>query len=114
MEKLLKLLNEYKPLGPQKEEYCIEGTELYIKTRIYAEVDNYLNYTTQVISKKFWFIQWLVLGSKIDTDELIKHWYVVKTHDLDELWDNYSYEDSLLMLLAIQDDPISFLISILK
>ncbi len=68
----------------------------------------------RIISKKFWFIEWLVQNLKINVDELRKHWYITKTYDLDEPWEWCSYLDWLLMLLSIQDEPIEFLISILK
>lgn len=60
-----------------------------------------------LISKSFWFIQWLVENDKIDLTKLEDNsdWYWI------ELWDD-CYE--VLALLSIQDNPIEFLISILK
>ena len=63
---------------------------------------------TRIISKKFWFIKWLVENEKVEwnnKDIAIKEWILWKSID------NYH---SLLMALAIQDEPINFLISILK
>lgn len=114
MDKLLQLLNDYSPLKDTSDEYCVKYWKVWIRTRLYAEPDVYVNYTLQIISKKFWFIEWLVLNMKINTDELMRHWHIVKTYDLDEPWDSYGYVDSLLMLLTIQDEPIDFLNSILK
>jgi len=51
----------------------------------------------QVISKKFWFIKWLVDNDKIDFDK-IQIWFQLT------LW--YWKYDSLLMLLSISDTPI--------
>lgn len=56
---------------------------------------------TRIISKKFWFIKWLVENEKIDLDGY---------PDIDFFND----VNSLLMYLAIQDEPIEFLVSILK
>lgn len=54
-----------------------------------------------VICKEFWFIKWLVENEKIDFD---------KYPQVMEYWDL----ESLLMYLSIQDEPIQFLISLLK
>ena len=63
-----------------------------------------------VISKEFWFIQWL-----------IKHYYIelpmwlwrIKRKNEDWTLDYYSDEESLLMLLAISDDPIGLLLKLI-
>ena len=107
MEKLIELLNDY-------------NTD----TRNLARVEEL------IISKKFWFIQWLVENEKIDLD---KSWLDIKDYlsynkrydkwiVMAENYDNdtfvvrefYSPYEQLLMLLSIQDNPIEFLISILK
>lgn len=49
---------------------------------------------------KFPFIEWLVDNDKIDESKIEIHWF--------------SFYESVLMQLAIQDEPIEFLISILK
>ena len=64
-----------------------------------------------VICKEFWFIKWLVENDKVKIP-----------HELDELPAMYWYDydsaeckaDRLLMLLAISDEPIELLISLLK
>lgn len=115
MEKLLQLLNEYSPLKYPSDEYCIEYGNLWIKTRIYAEPDVYTNYTLMVISKKFWFIEWLVDNDKID---YYKVGEIVDTYKWSLREKAYVVSDcvveSMLMLLSIQDTPIDFLVSILK
>ena len=59
-----------------------------------------------LISKKYWFIKWLVENEKIEENsDLITL--------ASELWCAFS-SDVLLMYLAIQDEPIEFLASILK
>ena len=71
-----------------------------------------------ICSKKFWFIKWLVENDKIDLEaqaiqyaksDLSK--FFAEWKDKDWMSDDYAM---LLMLLAIQDEPINFLISILK
>lgn len=108
MEKLLDLLNEYEdPMVSWYEKYD-EETGFFILNnwqKAYEEV---------IVGKTYWFIEWLVQNLKINVDELRKHWYITKTYDLDEPWEWYSYLDWVLMLLSIQDNPIKFLISILR
>lgn len=65
-----------------------------------------------ILSKKYGFIKWLVDNDKIDFDK------VYEKEENENIDICMSWKDAdmywLLMLLAIQDDPISFLISILK
>lgn len=111
MEKLLQLLNEYLW---QSGIVAIDQEIEWGRDIFFENVDWFHAEEAEIISKKFWFIEWLVLNMKINTDELMRHWHIVKTYDLDEPWDSYGYVDSLLMLLTIQDEPIDFLNSILK
>ena len=70
-----------------------------------------------IISKKFWFIEWLVREDKIvwrGSDlwyemAVINGWW--EDIDIIRTFDDY---EQLLMILAIQDDPIDFLISTLR
>lgn len=71
-----------------------------------------------VICKEFWFIKWLVENDKIDLEgqaiqyaksDLSK--FFAEWKDKNWMSDNYAM---LLMLLSIQDEPIQFLISLLK
>ena len=100
MEKLLELLNEYDDWMVSKfEEYSEEfgGFILTSEQIIEEEI---------IISKSFGFIKWLVDNDKIDFTKL-KVNYIY--HD-----DEWSLEKELLMQLAIQDNPIEFLVSILR
>ena len=70
-----------------------------------------------IISKKFWFIKWLVENDKIDLWE--KLFNLTKNDnrksiicDLDN--NDFSWEDTFLMLLSISSSPIDDLISYLK
>lgn len=111
MDKLLQLLNEYQTQRESKFKFSSYDE----RSLSFLLIDsNEVLWEETIISKKFWFIEWLVLNMKINTDELMRHWHIVKTYDLDEPWDSYGYVDSLLMLLTIQDEPIDFLNSILK
>lgn len=114
MEKLIELLNEYEKLnmcrtfiGYYKQEE--EITWLYFSIK-----------ACELISTKFWFIKWLVDNDKIDLENVkniklpidTKLWARV---DKDEkTCFNRLYTLKLLMLLSIQDNPIEFLVSVLK
>lgn len=102
-QKLIDLLNEY---DGKNHWWDYDEEDLDIK-----EEDNYV---LEIISKKFWFIEWLVENEKIDVERVKESWFITRTFDLDECWEPYSDLESLLMLLSIQDEPISFLISLLK
>ncbi len=96
MEKLIELLNDFIP-----EWWSIEhwGKSIFYE---------WVYYNDRIIWKDFWFIKWLVEKDKIDIEKEIKN------SELNWLHEHYFREDCLLMLLAIQDEPIEFLISILK
>lgn len=108
MEKLIELLNEYET--PQswivfKSYDDYDGTFYWVDCDGETEIawsDSY------ICSKKFWFIKWLVENEKIDVERVYNNsdYPMVKR-------DEFLYE-WLLMLLSIQDEPINFLISILK
>lgn len=65
---------------------------------------------TVLISKKFWFIKWLVDNDKIDLLKLT----CMNPRYTEILDSDFSWEDRIIMLLSIQDNPIEFFISILK
>jgi hypothetical protein len=105
MEKLIELLNEY-------DKYRWEKRRVYWWTKWKVELDVNL-----IISKKFWFIKRLIENYKIDLWE--KLFNLTKNDnrksiicDLDN--NDFSWEDTFLMLLSISDTPIEDLISYLK
>lgn len=121
MEELLKLLNQYEKEGRKSEYYewekWIWWPFLLFRRDTYDEEWSHLysdTSDTYVISKKYWFIKWLVNNDKIDRPKV---WLKIK-----DLWENYwwfaiyswIHIECLLMLLSIQSEPIRFLISILK
>ena len=109
MEKLLKLLNEFKQGKSFK--FTKYDTEYWMfDTNLNAEGNTSLPEET-IICKKFWFIQWLVNNDKID-----KQWAKNLLYE-SEIFNPLPYTDlaeRLIMYLSIQDEPIEFLISILK
>ena len=98
MEKLIELLNEY----DGKNHFWDYDEEYLTSEEFYEE-----NWDLEIISKKFWFIKWLVDNDKID-EEIARVWF--------ESNDRVCYltSEEVLMQLAIQDNPIEFLVSILK
>lgn len=103
MEKLIELLNEYD--GDVLEYWFVDGD---IRRKV-KNFDNEKNTWKSVVwyTKEFWFIKWLVENDKINDIEY-------ECMGTDDMKYNYSKEEVLLMILAIQDEPIRFLISILK
>ncbi len=106
MEKLLQILNEYR-----LENGASEYTKYIPETGYFTRKSYFYEHYSWVISKKFWFIQWLVDNHKID-----KQWAKNLLYE-SEVFNSQPYTDlaeRLIMYLAIQDDPISFLVSVLK
>lgn len=117
MKKLIDLLNEF----------CREKRGDYVVTKYREKEHSFdtfvewkVDYMTDlyVVSKRCWFIKWLVENDKIKRDE--KYWTV------DYYCDEYSHYscrrdldlfegyESLLMRLSVSDNPIQDLISLLK
>lgn len=99
MDKLIELLNEYDDNNWEVTDYWA----------LFNRMNEWISETEdlQIISKKYWFIKWLVDNDKIDFIKLDDNpdWYDINTER--------EYLD-LVALLSIQDEPTSFLISILK
>jgi len=96
MEKLIELLNEYENTDNWENWHQVEFRE------------------SKIISKKFWFIKWLVDNDKIDMRKAKYHSDLICYEDYWEWdWACKDYE-FVIMLLSIQDNPIEFLIRILK
>ena len=117
MEKLIDLLNEWEEKEKtSKIEWRIDNNP----TGIYWYVWKYWLWFASkmiIISKEYWFIKWLVEKDKIDRE---RFWNsetkLSKYSDFELSYDTprEDYTNILLMELAIQDEPIDFLISILK
>lgn len=113
MEKLIKLLNEYKKIKG----YDWDTKIINYNTNTLSFTNGYslLDYEI-VIWKRYGFIKRLVDNDKIDLWKIKKLYRKSNehsTHTYPILYD-YSYDESLLMYLSIQDKPIEFLISILR
>jgi len=124
MEKLIELLNKAQNSWEwlfwqwtgnfKRKHYAKNHWRLIIDTDEDYEVYDYSD--RDICGKDVGFIKWLVDNDKIDH----KKANLFYTYYFDETWDNrdyykaYTEYESLLMLLSIQDNPIEFLISILK
>lgn len=111
MGKLLQLLNEFYPVDWWDKEYHIEDSMVYVRDYDDDDIFNYEIFTLNVISKKFWFIERLIENDKIDIDKTLKEYWMFR-YIYFNAWIKLS--DRFIMYLSIQDDPISFLVSILK
>ena len=132
MEKLIELLNEYKKT--RVKEYWIEFNIWEEKWELNIIIDDWQdNYSwwtcdtdiaiSYIISKKFWFIKWLVENDKIDTskanDKNLNGYEIeLRIRAVKELVADSEEKTvlylNLLMLLAIQDEPIKYLCEIIK
>lgn len=125
MEKLLNLLNQYDDEeGKDLYEWEIEWEDIIWYNRFWWWYETIDVSRSVIISKRYWFIERLVKKDKIDTDayktvysgDLDKRRTLVESRDGEEIYqvtEHWVYE-SLLMLLSIQEEPVSFLISLLK
>jgi hypothetical protein len=129
MEKLIELLKEYEKVREKSEYQKLSNKEYkwfssyffplcfwHKEDFSWAMTNEFGEWTEDVIcSKKFWFIKWLVENEKIDFENRdLKDKYM-------EYFERYPYRpytdfslEWLIMLLSIQDNPIEFLVSILK
>ena len=94
MEKLQELLKEYQLSKWEWVRLAWPDVDVNDKEELVLEAT--------LISKKYWFIQWLVDNEKIDL-----HWPKYLTA-------YYNTTDTVIMLLAISSTPIEDLVSILK
>ena len=109
MKKLIKLLNEWlkykEKFWPDK---LTRVTWIDDSWELLFKLKNWCYWSVEyVISKRCEFIKRLVNNDKINFDKLEDNsdWYFI------DLSDNYL---EILSLLSIQDNPIEFLVSILK
>lgn len=106
MEKLLELLNEY-------------VKELWIWDYVWWHNKKTVENSDYIITKKFWFIKWLVENDKINWGkvediETISCWELTTKDDIDDFFEDAELEQRVTMLLSISLDPIEDLISVLK
>ena len=128
MEKLIELLNEYHHFNSDLIYYWWdeEYERVYFHSELPEEqkkklwdalfndgIDEQRVGNEWLCSKKFWFIKWLVDNDKIDRVQKTKEFRLQIELDNWSYWELWG-EARLLMLLSIQDEPIQFLVSILK
>lgn len=106
MEKLIKLLADFWEYDLVERNGGIYRRE----TDDEGEINIYTDKTNDIISKRFWFIKRLYDNEKIDLDGGA---YVLAYNERIG-GDLFQGLNSVYMLLAVQDDPLTFLISILK
>jgi hypothetical protein len=111
MEKLLELLNDYKPYI-QSDGTHTDNFWWYV-SQWHSAVFPKEVWVERIISKEYGFIKRLVDNDKIDFIKVIQkkwHW------EIDNIMLSMKEREylELLMLLAISNEPIEFLISILK
>lgn len=105
MDNLLELLNEYQEQkGSEIRFKRIDDSDFFV-----CWDDVWLGYET-ILSKKFGFIKHLVENDKIEP--LWK--YIGWETDEDEPYIKFDLVDQYIAYLSIQDNPIEFLISILR
>lgn len=116
MEKLVKLLNQYE----REKEWLPEDFEDYVIWEV--EWDNIIQWSVDpdarwyfnyyIISKDYEFIKWLVDNDKIDRDNILKNNWLFRYffYDLEYV----KVYQRLIMFLSVEDNPLDFLISILK
>lgn len=109
MNKLIELLNEYE--AERHKTSVIADIRKGEDRLSYLEMN--WNYSELLcISKRYEFIKRLVNNDKIDRDRTFKENWLFKMYFYDlEYVKNY---DKLIMWLSVEDNPIGFLISILK
>ena len=110
-KKLVDLLNEFE-----------SKKKIYVKWNLWEKWNifqwNFANTDLKIISKKYEFIKWLVYNDKVDWN-FIDYAEIHQTkRELESNYEPYDiekqYYERLLMLLSIQDEPIEFLVSVLK
>lgn len=110
MEKLIELIIEFKKEIWQTT-YDLDMYHYDDKQRliiIWSDVSKWFIDYIDIFRLLFapWFIKWLVDNDKIDKEKVWKN-------ESPDIFD-YSFYEVVLMLLSIQDNPIGFLISILR
>ena len=132
MKKLLEYLKEYQSSSFvyrddtrewwfDKKAQTIHYRELTSLTMVWACFEHrWLPYMTSVsiiISRRYWFIEWLVKNQKIEWYKYCEiHTKTANYTDYDLSYDTPDevYVDTLLMELSIQEEPIKFLSKIIR
>ena len=94
-----------------KKNIILKTQGVYIRDYDDDDMLNYEIFTLNVISKRFGFIKWLLENKKINMG--IRTNVFVESNYFDNIAGLNAYE-VLIMYLSIQEEPIKFLISLLK
>ena len=117
MEKLIELLNEWYQERYKTNPHFNKFEDYWGNDYWYFIWDDKLMVETEVRTKKYWFIKWLVDNDKIDRKKLeirpFSDELVYSDSDCTVYRSGTTYE-MLLMLLSISDTPIDDLIGYLK
>lgn len=114
MEKLLQLLNEYEEKRIEK---INSEWKLMVKLSFNPYTEEsltnkaYRSCWLEICSKHYWFIKWLVDNDKIDYHNKINYDISLA---INRVTKKTTREERLLMMLAIQEEPIKYLCEILK
>jgi len=104
MEKLIELLKKY-----DKEKGLHTNWKITQNNRIQI-YGKWVCSESYLVSKSYGFIKWLVENEKIDYEKVKSwEWNGSRWH-----FETVQPEYYIIMLLSIQDNPIEFLVSILK
>lgn len=115
MEKLFELLQIYVIERQWREQFKLHWDKIILrrpyKLRRFPQYDT----NAVIISKRFWFIQWLIENDELDLwsntfTEKEEHYFWEQP---DFTFQSVKYTH-LLMLLSVSESPIEFLISILR
>ena len=104
LEKLKRLLTEYDPFIKKDWEYT--DNHWYFVYIWWSAIYGKEIWMLKIISKEYWFIKRLVENDKIDKDYYSN--YVC------DLWEEFSMTSNIIMNLSIAENPIGYLIHMLK
>lgn len=108
MEKLLQLLNEYLW---QSGIVAIDQEIEWGRDIFFENVDWFHAEEAEIISKKFWFIEWLVANDKLNKEWLFN---IIRESCIFDDMNICPESDYIIMYLAIGYNPIYFLTSMVK
>ena len=126
MEKLIELLNKWieEWWKPYWDDYSIlkiseieKSDWLYFVSFVWEDYPWPVN-LEHLLTKQAGLIKWLVKSDKIAWRKCLNLWYEIAVIDKEgedvDIMRTFDDYEQLLMYLAIQDNPIEFLVSILK
>lgn len=97
--------------------YWEKWFEFWYLPYVWAKLEKTWRLQDEILfSKSFWFIKWLVENDKIERLAFSQSWLLGKYTDFELSYDTprEDYTNMLLMELSIQDNPIEYLISVLR